>query len=268
MNDIKQYWKNKDTKAQEAKVHTELMEKFNKKEIENSIEGTIEYEEHKNIELNTSISNQIPEFILDDIDSVSAIFKYKEDDVKMAVLNFASFKFAGGGFIKGSIAQEECLCHESFLYNVLSKKEDFYAKNRTILNDSLYKNRGLYSPDIQFSRKIEDNNIICNCNVITVAAPNKRAYLQHNEKSKELEEINKRYLVSRCNFVLTIAKLHNIKTLILGAFGCGVFNQDPEEVALAFRTLLEQYDYGVEKVIFAIPNKNDPNYQGFFKYFK
>ena len=40
---------------------------------------------------------------------------------KIAVLNFASFKNPGGMFYNGSSAQEESLCHESFLYNVLKK---------------------------------------------------------------------------------------------------------------------------------------------------
>lgn len=36
--------------------------------------------------------------------TTDAIIKYT--DKKCAALNFASFKYAGGGFIKGSIAQE------------------------------------------------------------------------------------------------------------------------------------------------------------------
>ena len=88
-------------------------------------------------------------------DTVSAIFQYtSEQDGKIAALNFASYKHPGGMFIKGSSAQEESLCHASFLYNVLKEFEDsYYKENRKNLNRSLYTNKALYSPNIKFFNK-------------------------------------------------------------------------------------------------------------------
>ena len=83
-----------------------------------------------------------------DMDSVSAIFQYAENNT--AVLNFASYKNPGGMFVNGSKAQEECLCHESFLYNVLKENQNYYNWNNQHKNRALYLNRALYSPNIKF----------------------------------------------------------------------------------------------------------------------
>jgi uncharacterized protein (TIGR02452 family) len=38
--------------------------------------------------------------------------------------------------------------------------------------------------------------------------------------------------------------------LVLGAWGCGVFRNDPRDVATTFRTHLERYEF--ERVVFAV----------------
>lgn len=62
--------------------------------------------------------------------STRQIYENALSDHKIAVLNFASYVQPGGEFLTGSIAQEECLCHESFLYNVLSRMTDFYSNKQ------------------------------------------------------------------------------------------------------------------------------------------
>lgn len=84
--------------------------------------------------------------IVADMKTFDAALKYREG--KTCVLNFASFKNPGGGFLKGTIAQEEYLCQNSTLYNVLSQFTSYYEKNRLNTNDALYWNRAIYSPGI------------------------------------------------------------------------------------------------------------------------
>lgn len=156
------------------------------------------------------------------------------------ILNFASFTRPGGGFLNGAIAQEEALCHSSNLYEVLCKfKETFYKENyEKHQNNGLYENRAIYSPGIIFEGGAK-------ANVITCAAPNLKRYGRRDG----IEEI----LRSRCKFILDIAEENKEKTLILGAFGCGVFGNNPCDVAKIFKELLETGVYGFDKVIFAVP---------------
>ena len=160
-------------------------------------------------------------------------------------------------FINGSKAQEECLCHESFLYNVLLQfVQEFYDWNNKNKNKALYLNRGLYSPGIVFCK--DGENAICD--VITCAAPNKSVARRYQHVQNEE---NTKVLKSRIKFVLDIAKENHVGTLILGAFGCGVFGQDAGEVAEIFKEYLETTHKCFEKVVFAVPEGKDKNLESF-----
>jgi len=64
--------------------------------------------------------------------------------------------------------------------------------------------------------------------------------------------------------ILDIAADNHHETLILGAWGCGVFNNDPENIANLFCNFIKNDFQGVfRNVIFAIPNKESKNYQLF-----
>ena len=68
---------------------------------------------------------------------------------------------------------------------------------------------------------------------------------------------------------MKIAAENKVDTLILGAFGCGVFKQDPEQVALIFDEFLStDFENVFETVIFAIPDRNSKNYKAFERVFK
>lgn len=265
---IKEYWNDKEKRAEQARKHTKEMQNEYSGKIKESIRDTIYYFPEFKSKKNTE--NKDTEVIIDDIDSVSAILKYQKVTIngRLAVLNFSSYKNPGGMFINGSKAQEECLCHESFLYNVLSQKNDFYEWNNQHKNKALYLNRALYSPNILFIRKHEDYLGIKTmkfCDVITCAAPNKSAAQKYQSVS---DEENTEVLKSRIKFVLDIAKDNNVDTLILGAYGCGVFGQNPTEVASIFKEYLETTYKCFEKVIFAIPNGRDGNLEAFKEVFK
>lgn len=245
-------WENKEERAMIAQKHTNEMKQRYSKETAYSVQNTTIYNsDHIFPQLSKEVS---PKFLTEDLDSVSAIFKHHSN--KIAVLNFASFKNPGGAFLNGARAQEECLCHESNLYNILSQFQDgFYKPNLKCLNRSLYQNKALYSKDVLFLHNQQE----LKCDVITCAAPNYKA--AHRFKGVQSQE-NFTTLESRIKFVIDIAEEQQVETLILGAFGCGVFGQDPKEVAQLFKKYLAKTSY-IHNVIFAIPNKGNPNYSIF-----
>ena len=245
--DVKYNSQNKYNRAIIAKKHTEDMSRCYSDEISKCVSQSEIFSNEVNNPLKTENKQTIT---LIDEDSVSAIFNYQKG--KVCVLNFASFKYPGGGFINGSKAQEECLCHESFLYNVLIEfDKTFYEENRNSRTNSLYANRALYLPNIRFFK--DDKSSLAD--VLTCAAPN----CSNRNFSKS---DNSNALKKRIEFVLNIASNKNVNTLILGAWGCGVFGQDPSEVAKLFVEELKNHK-DIENIIFAIVDKESKNYRAF-----
>lgn len=258
------YFIDKEQRAEKAHNHTKLMEEKYSEEIKKCVENTVMYDSYN---VSDSSHRTIDQTCIQlySADSVSTILFEKEKDDsnrknnKIAVLNFASFKNPGGMFYNGSSAQEESLCHESFLYNVLKEFENsYYKENRKHLNRALYQDRCLYSPSVIFQR----GDTIAECDVITCAAPNKKAAQKYqNVTGKE----NLKVLKSRIKFICNVANMQNIDTLILGAFGAGVFGQDPKDVASCFMAELTTKKYNFKNVIFAVPRKNDDRFDQFNK---
>lgn len=169
--------------------------------------------------------------------------------IKMAALNFSSFTSPGGKFLEGSIAQEEYLCHDSNLYNILIQfDKTFYENNRKCKNNSLFHNNSLYIPDVVFMDKTD---IKAKCDIITCAAPNTYAAMKY--KNISYEECLKA-MINRIDHVLNVAYKQHVTHLILGAYGCGVFGNNPTDTAAVFMTLLtSKYRNVFNTVEFAIP---------------
>ena len=249
---MSQFYKSKtrECRARRAYEHTLDMDRRFKDEIVYSVKNSKVYNYATNVGINFEYKTDI---LVVPHDTVTALEQYR--DGRTAILNFASYKHPGGKFLDGSMAQEESLCHASFLYNVLREfKDTYYAWNNKNLNHSLYLNRALFSPDICF-----EGTQVLKSSVITCAAPNKKAAM-HSWVS---EQGNTLALKERIKLIFSVAKVEKINTLILGAFGCGVFGQDPREVAKIFKDYLVAHDGIFASVVFAIPESNNGNYEIF-----
>ena len=245
------YWTNKAKMAERAVLHTQKMVDKYQAEIQECINNTQCFtDEVDNPKNNKHLNNTI---IIEDTDTVSSIFNHYNEGIG-AALNFASYKNAGGCFLGGSTAQEECLCHASYLYNVLKECDSYYEYNNKHKNNALYTNRALYTASIRF---FKNQKSVC-CDIITCAAPNYYTAYKYRRMDKAS---NSAALRQRIKFVLDIAEYNNVDTLILGAFGCGVFGQDPREVATIFNEELETHNFN--KIIFAIPSGHNDNYYWF-----
>ena len=249
--------RNKEANAERAAELYKENEKRFLKDILNLVDMSKIYDNSSNLS-NVLTSKVNSDCILCDSDTVNAAFEYATG--RTCILNFASYKNPGGGFLKGSMAQEESLCHSSVLYNGLSRLgTTFYEKNCSDMNRALYRNRAVYSPDVIFMR----DNTVKSFDVLTCAAPNFSVASKYNNVS--INE-NDEALNSRIKFILDIMSDRRCDTVILGAFGCGVFGQDAYKVAKMFLqngALNRRFT----KVIFAIPDKNGRNYKGFERVF-
>lgn len=154
------------------------------------------------------------------------------DYQRIAVLNFASARTPGGGFLGGAQAQEESLARSSALYLSLLRCPEFYAYHRA-LDTCLYSDRMIYSPRCPVVRDDGGRWLASPYVVdfITSSAPNAGAILRNEPHN--LPRIAP-VLHERSGKVLALAAHHQADTLILGAWGCGVFHNDPRMVAGAF----------------------------------
>ncbi len=155
-----------------------------------------------------------------------------QDDAPVAVLNFASAKRPGGGFLGGSQAQEESLARSSALYASLLRCEAFYERHRAS-SSLLYTDAVILSPDCPVFR--DDDGTLLDvpqlAGFLTCAAPNAGAIMQN--RPDELPRIAAAFH-RRIEGVLAVAAERGYRRLVLGAWGCGVFRNDPAMVADAF----------------------------------
>ena len=177
--------------------------------------------------------------------------------LKTAVLNFASAKNPGGGFLGGASAQEESLARSSSLYASQTKDWQMYNYNRGE-STFLYSDYMIYSPETLFWFDDGGNTFAqpLVVDVITSPAPNKGAMLQHDRQS-EMAQIEKVFK-SRIEKVLALAVVNKVETIILGAWGCGVFRNEPADVANYFKEIIEnQFRHSFKEIIFAIYDSSE-----------
>lgn len=173
----------------------------------------------------------------------------------VALLNFASARNPGGGFLKGAKAQEEDLCRCSGLYPTLLTQPDYYASNRK--SESLiYTDHLIYSPKVPFFKtegrgKLSEEPFLCS--VITAPAPNAAELRKHPDRREEIRAA----FFRRWAMVLHVAKEHGHEHLVLGAWGCGAFGNEAEDSALAVRRCLRSAPFAesFQEVLFAIPER-------------
>lgn len=165
-----------------------------------------------------------------------------EDCGPVLALNFASAKNPGGGFLGGSEAQEESLARSSALYASQRTRPEFYNWHRASAS-LLYSDALIVSPDCPVFRDDEGELLAVPqlATFVTCAAPNAGAIEAH--RPREAGFISGT-LVRRAGVVLGVAAALGYANLVLGAWGCGVFRNDPRVVAAAFASELRGRHFG------------------------
>lgn len=190
---------------------------------------------------------------------------FKEQCFRAAVLNFANAYHPGGGVKNGAMAQEECLCRSSNLYNALTLPyllRNYYKWNSRNTGD-MGTDAVIWSPGVTVFKtddavplemKKEDWFQV---DVLTCAAP----YFDKNKKHPVTMEKLRDVFYHRIRNILEVAIANDTDILVLGAFGCGAFNNPPELVADVCRELLvDKGDFRFfRKIAFAIKKNNSAN---------
>jgi uncharacterized protein (TIGR02452 family) len=181
--------------------------------------------------------------------TVAALCRLAPTSRHLACLNFASAKHPGGGFLGGARAQEESIARASALYPCLVTQPSHYERNRA-LRSPVYLDLAIWSPRVPVFRD-DDGGWLARpvpASIITCAAPNAGA-AKASTPAAEIEAA----LARRARLVLAIARLHEVDTLVLGAWGAGVFRNDPATVARSFRALLAgDFAHAFARVVFAV----------------
>lgn len=207
-----------------------------------------------------------------------AAMAYKGNHV--AVHNFASASNPGGGVVNGAGAQEECLCRCSNLYFCLNTPDMwgmFYTPHRAA-HDPIHNDDIIYTPDIVVFKtdtdlpELMERDDWYKVDVITCAAPNLRENPSNKYNSgdgtcavtlssKELQALHEK----RLRRILDSAVMNHADTVILGAFGCGAFRNEPQVVATAAANVVRDYMYAFKNIEFAVYCRpsDDSNYRVF-----
>jgi uncharacterized protein (TIGR02452 family) len=176
--------------------------------------------------------------------TLGASRRLTETGMKPLALNFANGVCPGGGFLGGARAQEEVLCRSSALFHTLVGDEMYVEHRERPRPDST--DWAVLSPDVPVFRTDDGTELEHPwlLSVITCAAPYAPAIGQ-----PEAGDLLQR----RIHRVLAIARAYGYSVLVLGAWGCGAFGNDPHRTAVDFRHALEgEFAGAFSDVVFAI----------------
>lgn len=230
-------------------------------EIKYSVEHSVVEENFDGLERFKGLEKRFDQtkVFLMDCTVEQAIINASKMGKKICVLNFASYKSPGGKFYDGAMAQEEALCHASTLYPVLKQFNHVYVSRKNKLNTGLYNEDFIYSPDIVFPTGAEDIKV----DVLTYAAPN----MIRRPKTDDYYKVFHRRIIN----AFTYPYLQGADVIILGAWGCGVFCNDPEYVSEIWDMCTYYLNGYYDTVIHPVPNlgkSGSRNYNAFDEHIK
>lgn len=191
-----------------------------------------------------------------------------------AVLNLASPSHAGGGWLRGALAQEEALCYRSSLwlslhvrYYPFRQLTGLYTPNVLIIREEMSKGHKLYTcPEAEMP-------VVSVVSVAAIRNPHKKTVAVASDSgppvTKEVFNEADRLLTKgkmRMSLRLAAARGHDL--LVLGALGCGAFNNPRDEVVECWKEVLGESEFGGgwwREVVFAVL---DGKKEGNFRVFK
>ena len=233
----------KEERQAEAKKHNGLVRGVFADDIAKSIESAVVYEDGYGREL------ELPEARFEKTQATvvwdTLARAIERAAGKVCVLDPANFTRPGGNYLGGGWSPEEQICAESNLFPVLEGlKSTYHDANRQSGRGGLNTDRAMYLSDIVFTTE----GVTKKRDVLVVAPVNRRFALENHRSEAECD-ID---LANRVETIMCIAAANEVDTLILHAFGCGFFENDPKVVAELFKAWIDAHPGQFEKVVFAI----------------
>jgi uncharacterized protein (TIGR02452 family) len=181
----------------------------------------------------------IPDIEVKNTDSFDAAMDIEGNTL---VLNMASNYKPGGGVKSGKTAQEECLFRRSNAF--MTHPEDWYP---------LSSEHVIFSPSVTIIKdstfKLLSKNDRKSVGMIAVSALRK-PHLDHKGTYKYENDHDEMFIKIQSIFLIAIK--HGFDNLVLGALGCGVFNNPPRRVAEMFRIMINSHGHYFKKIVFAV----------------
>jgi len=150
------------------------------------------------------------------------------------LLNFASAKNPGGGFLWGSQAQEEYLARASTLYHCL-RGHPMYQISKDNPN-GIYTDHVVYSPEVPVFRSDDGMLMDQPYSVSMITSSAVRVWEVANDELDQILGV----MYRRICRVLAIGLEHGHDSIVLGAWGCGDFGNDPAEIAQLFQKAIHE----------------------------
>jgi nicotinate (nicotinamide) nucleotide adenylyltransferase len=220
-------------------------------------------------------------------DCVDVAKSMLDEGLNACILNLASRTSPGGGAHKGANAQEESICHQSTLiqslYQFGSPKYKHIREAGVPLVEGVYPMDinfgGVYSPCVTFFRHNADSYYalrekLFDCPIVTVASLSNREKNSLNAIAERvyfdeagcLTDEGREIETNKIRTIYRIALENGHDSIVLGAFGCGVFRLHSDEVAGLFRDVLNEPEFKnrFKKLVFAIyegkpsPRRREP----------
>ncbi|KAI0343448.1 hypothetical protein BDW22DRAFT_1355889 [Trametopsis cervina] len=177
---------------------------------------------------------------------------------RIGVLNFASAKKPGGGFLGGAQAQEESIARSSTLYPTLmtSTAQQFYTLHNRDARDGYYSHAMIYSPGVVLFRDDHgDWTDPLAVDVLTSPAVN-AGVVKRKYPGSEAEEAIRKAMKERMGRILFLLEKQGVQEVVLGSFGTGVFRNSVDEVARIWVELIlvpnARFGKSFKNVLFAV----------------
>lgn len=205
------------------------------------------------------------------IDTVLAGLKLLSEGLNPLLLNMANRYTEGGGVLSGCLAQEE-LCRKTGLYVSISLSDNPHLASQMGAKYLIPEFGCIYSPAVPIVRERKEDHFEWiekpqQLNFVSSAAYDTR---HHGgdilPKGAAFEEGMRAKIKSQ----ILCALAHGHDSLVLGAYGCGAFGQDPEKVSKWYSEELAPYQKYFRKITFAVlvaRPSDQPNFENFYKTF-